>query len=415
MAAVISAGGCTTLWGFEDATLAPDASLDAKAGDAAADGAPDPDASLPVQPPAFIDISAGKTGVVHPSAVIDTVGGKLLVAVDRESNPNPGLVRCNLDGGGCTFIDIAVNGEDASGVGYGSTPSAAIDAVNGKLLIVVTKLTADPLHRGELALYRCNLDGGACAYADISVGAGGFSGTDPVTLVDTENKKLLVVATNSNNFGHPSLTRCALDGTGCTVRDLYPDGGSTTGLGPTAAIDAPRHKLVVVTFNTSGPSSRPTLFACNLDGTGCVTADLAKGDAGVLSSLTVANGNAFVATQNYWHDPVLLFCRADGTNCAFVDPGGGRDTSNNSSSVVDTANGKLLVATRSDHDSGSSTAGLFRCNLDAGACSFLDISDGHDLAIDSRPSAALDSANRKLFVVSITSSDTLGLYLVDLR
>jgi hypothetical protein len=290
-----------------------------------------------------------------------------------------------------------------------------IDTVNGKLLIVVTKLSADPVRRGELALYRCNLDGGACAYADISMDAGGFSGTEPVALVDTVSKKLLVVATNSNNFSHPSLTRCALDGTGCTLKDLYPDGGSTSGLGPTAVIDDARQRLIVVTFNTSGPSGRPTLFACNLDGTGCVPADLTKGDAGVFSSVTVANGSALVMTQNYWHDPVLLLCKEDGTSCSHVDPGGGRDTANNASSVVDTASGKLLVATRRDLDSGASTAGLFRCNLDAGACSFLDISDGHDIAIDSRPSAALDSVNRKLFVINVTSSDTLGLFLVDLR
>jgi hypothetical protein len=43
----------------------------------------------------------------NPSAVIDTASGKLLVVTGNGSIPKPALFRCNLDGTACTYTDIS--------------------------------------------------------------------------------------------------------------------------------------------------------------------------------------------------------------------------------------------------------------------------------------------------------------------
>ena len=76
--------------------------------------------------------------------------------------------------------------------GGGLEPSAVIDAVNAKLL-VVTDNTANG-HRS--ALFRCNLDGTACTYTGIEAGQGLECGLSPSALVDKASGDLLVVTAN---------------------------------------------------------------------------------------------------------------------------------------------------------------------------------------------------------------------------
>jgi hypothetical protein len=144
--------------------------------------------------------------------VIDSTNGKLLVVAN---SGGPGLFRCNLDGTGCSFTNIS-----AGQVGdTGNYPSAVIDSVNGKLLAATTnRVNAS----GAPALFRCNLDGTGCTYTDISAGRAD-GGWRPSAVIDSANGKLLVVGQDETlalSAAAPALFRCNLDGTGCTYVDI---------------------------------------------------------------------------------------------------------------------------------------------------------------------------------------------------
>jgi hypothetical protein len=76
-----------------------------------------------------------------------------------------------------------------------------IDAINAKLLVVTT----NDANSGKPALFRCNLDGTGCTYTDISAGQGTGSGFGPSAVIDTINDKLLVLTANGTNADKPGL------------------------------------------------------------------------------------------------------------------------------------------------------------------------------------------------------------------
>jgi hypothetical protein len=204
------------------------------------------------------------------TVLIDSVHSKLLVV--NESDPqgfSPAVVTfvCDLDGTACTGAPLTNQGNPQPA----TTPSAAIDAANGKLLVAVRD--GNSL---KPALFRCNLDGSSCTYSDISVGQGVGSGTSPNLVIDTVNAKALVVTNNGASSSKPALFRCNLDGTSCTFSDLSAGQGPNSGLNPAAAVDAASGKLLVVTDNGAN-GHRPSLFRCNLDGTACTHTDIGTG------------------------------------------------------------------------------------------------------------------------------------------
>ncbi|HEY3233602.1 MAG TPA: hypothetical protein VGJ84_02730, partial [Polyangiaceae bacterium] len=214
-------------------------------------------------------------------AVIDAANSKLLVATDNHANSyKPSLFRCNLDGTACTHTDISA-GQGTYSAYY---LSAVIDAVNSKLLVATNNYSGKP------SLFRCNLDGTACTHTDISAGQGFGSGDDPSAVIDTVNRKLLVVTTNGDVYtSKPSLFRCNLDGTACTHTDISAGLGPGSGYTPSAVIDTVNSKLLVVTDNYAN-SGKPWLFRCNLDGTACTHTNISAGQG-------IASG--------YWPSAVL--------------------------------------------------------------------------------------------------------------
>src|SRR5262249_5543757 len=114
------------------------------------------------------------------------------------------------------------------------------------------------------SLFRCNLDGTGCAHTDTSVGQGSKSGLSPSAVVDTVNNKLLVVTYNNANSGKSSLFRCNLNGTGCTHSDISAGQGPDSGASPSALVDTDNRKLLVVTRNAAN-SSKPELFSVCLE------------------------------------------------------------------------------------------------------------------------------------------------------
>ena len=199
------------------------------------------------------DISAGQAANSgqEPNAVIDTINNKLLVVTRNGDNSSkPSLFRCDLDGTNCSHHDISAG----QGNNCGVTPNAVIDTTNSKLLVV----TNDLLNSAKLSLFRCDLDGTNCSYYDISTGING-SGENPSAIIDTINDKLLVVTHNTGNSGKPGLFRCDLDGTNCSHSDISAGQGSDSGDNPSAVIDYVNNKLLVATQNGYN-SDKPGLF-----------------------------------------------------------------------------------------------------------------------------------------------------------
>ncbi|TGK81435.1 chitobiase [Leptospira noumeaensis] len=243
------------------------------------------------------DISAGQgnNSGLRPNGVIDVINKKLLVTTwNNTNNGKLSLYRCNLDGTGCSHTDISAG----QGTDSGARPSAIIDPINGKLLVATWNLS----NTGKLSLYRCNLDGTTCSHTDISAGQGTDSGVYPNAAIDTINGKLLVVAQNDSNNSKPSLYRCSLDGTACSHTDISAGQGALSGITLKSVVDKVNGKILVVSrsnFNNSNAS----LFRCNLDGTACSHTDLSAGQgaqSGMDPSIVVNpfNGKLLVVTYN---------------------------------------------------------------------------------------------------------------------
>src|SRR5262249_43356785 len=69
--------------------------------------------------PVYTDITSGVAGVQGPTAVIDPLNGKLLVTanvlIPSAQGYKGGLLRCNLDGTACRYVDISAGKGISSG------------------------------------------------------------------------------------------------------------------------------------------------------------------------------------------------------------------------------------------------------------------------------------------------------------
>lgn len=137
------------------------------------------------------DISAGEANGSggSPSLALDLVNNKVLVVTANQSFL-PELFRCDLDGTGCSHVDVSAD-EDA----IATEPSLVVDEAHGTLSVVVD----------TGALYRCDGDGTACSFADIS---DGHSGNAPSAVIDTAHGALRAVA---NVAGLPGLYSACLE------------------------------------------------------------------------------------------------------------------------------------------------------------------------------------------------------------
>ncbi|TGK50449.1 hypothetical protein EHQ16_05800 [Leptospira kanakyensis] len=337
------------------------------------------------------------------SAVIDTFNQKLLVITNNgANNSKPGLFRCNFDGSGCNLIDISAG----QGSYSGSYINSIIDYINMKLLVV----TANGTNNAKPSLFRCNLDGTNCSHTDISVGQGTNSGFYSSLAIDLVNKKLLVVTTNLANNYKPSLFRCNLDGSSCSHTDISVGQGSFSGNYPSIVIDQISSKLLVVTSNGAN-NSKPSLFRCNLDGSGCSHTDISAGQgnsSGYSPSIVIdqINSKLLVVTSNGANaaKPSLFRCNLDGSSCSHTDisVGQGSMSGTNPSVVIDNSGGKIFVVTQ--NGANQEKPSLFRCNVDGTSCSHRDISVGQDTYSGMYPTLLLDQMNAK--IIAVTRNDT---------
>jgi hypothetical protein len=350
------------------------------------------------------DISAGQGKVfsssVVPSALIDTVARKLLVVTLALNNSrNLGLVRCDLDGSACVYADIF------AGPSFGGF-SAVIDVAGSKLLVVTRDNTSKPV------LIRCNLDGSACTYTDISAGQGANISIEPSVIIDAARGKLLVVTRNEANSNRPGLLRCNLDGSACAYADISAGQGGTSGYSPSAVVDATNGKLLVVTRNDAN-LGKPGLFRCDLDGSACAYTDISAGegtDSGWFphAFIDTVSRKLLVITSNRANSakPALFRCNLDGSACAYTDISAGKDyLISNFSAVIDAAAGKLLVLT----DAYPSYKALesVRCDLDGSGCTYIEIPAGDFLY---SPSAVINPSGGLL--VAMGGYSALALFNV---
>jgi hypothetical protein len=345
------------------------------------------------------DISAGQGAEsgYTPSAVLDSVNGKLLVVTDDNSRSHqPALFRCNLDGTGCAYVDISAGRGPQSEF----AARAVIDTANGKLLDVP----------GD-AMFRCNLDGTGCAFVPLSAGRTTASEDTPAAVIDPASNQLLVVLGDASGTVEPVLYRCNLDGSGCTFSDISAGHNMESARNPSAVIDSANGKLLVVTQD-EGNANKPALFRCNLDGTACAYRDISAGQGAGSGNWPVAlvdsaNNKLLVVTSNEvtGYTLALFRCNLDGTACTYRDISAGQPAQSGLSptAVIDAAGGQLLVATLDAANDGKPA--LYRCNLDGTACTYRDISAGRGPVSGAVPSAVLDATHRRLLVVTEDSSN----------
>ena len=215
--------------------------------------------------------------------LVDTVNQKLLVIAPGGGGGNTTLLRCNLDGSGCTSQVISQNTNICA--------RALISSTDSKLLVVQRSI-AD----GRPSLHRCSLDGTNCELLDLS------GGTTPTVsalsaAIDPTNQKLIVVSyqTNQSTF---YVYRCNVDGTGCVGGDLgLPNGDFVGPSDPAIVVDDNRHHLFV--FGYGG--SRGFYQRCNVDGTGCMHTPTSPSASsrGTFPNVLLHDGQLFAASAAF--------------------------------------------------------------------------------------------------------------------
>ncbi|APR88624.1 hypothetical protein A7982_13973 [Minicystis rosea] len=352
----------------------------------------------------IVEIPASGADVAYhlTEGTVIPVGATHLLAFSRNAGGE------DATGVAVPLHDATIHWADASagqGPGSGLNPRIAIDSAAGKVLVV----TNNAPNGSAPALFRCALDGTGCTYADISAGQSGLGQSTPAVLVDAAGGKLLVVTQTQN--GTAGLLRCALDGTGCAFTDLAAAQGQEahTSHNPSAAIDAANGKLLVAAENAANGGT-PVVYVCNLDGSGCLFNDVSAGQggsSGTRPSIVVdaAASKLLVVTDNgaASDKPGIFRCDLDATNCQFVDlPNAVGGSGSMPSAAVDVEGGALVFATM-DVSNGSRTL-FFRCALDGSACVHTDISVGQGTGSGVNPSLVVDAVNRKVLVVTQNGS-----------
>jgi hypothetical protein len=145
----------------------------------------------------YTDISAGQgaNSGYAPAVAIDEVNQRLLVVT--QNNGLRGLFRCDLDGSNCTYAEVSA-GKTTT---FAAPARVIVDPAGEQLLIATT------VHVGvneRAALFHCNLDGTGCTYVDISPGTGDQQ--SPGAAWNAAARALLVTYQDSANAGKASLS-----------------------------------------------------------------------------------------------------------------------------------------------------------------------------------------------------------------
>jgi hypothetical protein len=276
---------------------------------------------------------------------------KSLFAAAKAATGKPRLYRCNVAAApSCSVDDIAAT--DAAGSGESPSVALSTDTGGDRVLVV----TSNGAKSSKPWLFRCDrAPGASCSVSDLSAQGStvlrGNSGSEPALLVDTDRGRIVLAAQNDANQSRSALFLADTQGVGPQHQDSAAGRAALSGLSPSLLLDDTRTEadggaaaprlLVVTTDRAQDPSiglrqGRPSLFRCNLDGTGCSFLDLSAGQppesgVGLHAMLDRTDKYLLVVSK-----PGYLFrCRTDGNSClgrklpatidvlgaAFDDPG----------------------------------------------------------------------------------------------
>jgi hypothetical protein len=356
-------------------------------------------------PPAFNDISAGAAAGsgLFPSAAIDTMNDRLLVVTS--DNAKPSLFSSDLDGTNAATVDISAS----QGAGSGQNPVLLVDTAGMHLLA----FTTNGANSNRLSLFRCGLDGTSCAHIDAS-NNGQPIGVEKQAIVDSTNARIVVTALSSAS-SDVLMYRCALDGSGCIETNLSASvtgGAANSSSAPSPGIDTVNNKLLVAYSNQN---IQPTLLVCSLDGSMCTSQDLSGPNAmmgfatvtvtqlklmvdNVNKHLLVVATNSDQRTFPVTTSLTLYRCSLDGTSC---DPQRSLPAAPTTSSYVrsdfiDVVGNRLITVAVS----GQALPQLVRCTLDGELCRAVDLSGDQMPGSAIFLSAAFDEKSRQLMVAA---------------
>ncbi|TGL67430.1 fibronectin type III domain-containing protein [Leptospira jelokensis] len=312
-----------------------------------------------------------------------------------------------------THVDISAG----QGGNSGLNPNILVDSTNRKILVVTANGSIN-LGSPKLSLYRCAFDGTTCSHTDISAGQMPGSVLEPCATLDQMNEKILVVARNPNNSSKPSLFRCNLDGTNCTHTDISAGQAYNSGINPSIALDYINRKILVATSNSDAMVMRLGLFRCDLDGANCVYKDISAGQGtrtGDNPSIVVdqTNRKILVVTKNHQNNskPSLFRCDLDGDNCTHTDISTGQGTNSGHYPSIALDQRNGKILVVTQNAANSGKPSLFRCNLDGTNCNHTDISGGQGTASGILPNIVLNMVNEKILVVTRNISNGGRLHL----
>ena len=338
------------------------------------------------EPLALVRCEADGTGCVQSTlpwggwARPAIVAGELVLGV---SNPwgdsgGPSLVRCDLAGHSCTKTDLDL-GRFWTGPSAHVAPLAH-DTVRDAFLVGTALFVDDGIPPYELAplVLRKPRAGGVHTVHDVSAGPGenryvGQRLTPDGSYVDEVNRKIYALGftdhvglTSTRKIRRP-LSRCDLDGTGCTVVEtgtaehiLGVAGGGLYMLGVWRG--DPRE---------NDDTSVTELLRCSVDGTACSRTHVQRPmhdrfSTTPLATLDRERGAALVVLPGAGSSEQSLHrCPLDGSPCSSPTA---LPASSAAAIAVDTHRDKLLVA--------ADTSSVVRCNLDGTGCVLHDIAGG---------------------------------------
>lgn len=303
----------------------------------------------------------------------------------------------------CSAVSLA---DGVPGVQVASV-SVVVDSANAKTLFTFSNVFAA---QRTLALLRCELDGTMCNYVDISADQPDGSCTDPVALIDSDHSKLLAVTTNADNLNTPSLFRCELDGSACEHFDVSTGQGAESGMAPTAV--AFNGSLYIVTQNGANGHAL-SLFLCPLTSAGapaCTHIDISAGqgvESGITPSAVVDPTHAkllVAACHTVRNETLGLYaCALDGSACEYFDvstsTGQGSKSGLFPAAAIDLAEGLVRVVTL--NGANALKLSMFSCHLDnLTRCTHQDISAGQPRYSGVFPAIVVHPASERIIAMS---------------
>jgi hypothetical protein len=339
------------------------------------------------------DVTHTLSGPVAPGATYllafsVTASGELVPAVSTGPVDNhPGSTHLTTSG-----VDI-------------DRPTVLVDSKAEKLLIVGFDKNPARMVPG---MVRCNLDRSGCTYVDISAGEPTQTDSQMGAAIDEVHQKLYVATDNVTGAGLPRLLVCNTDGTGCIASNLGNTlHGSQTGCRVPVLLDSVNQKVLAIL--TLGGATSTTLVRCGLDGQGCTNQVISTNSFACPNALISPDGKLLVVQRGSALGPRLQRCELDGTNCQPMEIRGMRTADlSELSAAIDTVNQKLLVVGENTNDLVSS---FYRCNLDGTGCVGSDLGVKDDaFGYPTQPSVVVDAPHQRLFVFGYSAGNSGGFY-----